>query len=439
LGEVLACKPLKPPLASSLKLALHVTLTVLLHATYFTEIPVWNCDQACGGSAGGGCTRSSAALCFYLLSCLYLYTSSLQLKRGFPLIVTEHPLTGATSTALVYLAKAYMALPFLWELRVILDWTFDQTSLTLWDWLKIEDIYVGLTAVRYDMSTRLVFKRGVRQRLTSKLGLGCLAVVLLLLILLGPLLLFSTANPISEPNPILSASVSIGVSTSASSSNVAELGSLQLGAISRYQLEAMPYDDHVLHSRFFLHLCLVQETPYRTCGYGYLFGDWAVDYQRLRFASASAQQWLINPQALSSLRLALVSGAAVNVNVDVTWNRKLAVAGSTRLTYSSTSQPLDKTQRQAMIEAIDGAGADRVAIRVDKLFPKFVRLPTVANAAPIPLVGRDDDWHTQQNLSLVRMQKTWANTTLPPERWWSLEQAQTDASPSTSRRARGFR
>ena len=102
------------PLAPSLKLALHVTLTVALHATYFTEIPIWNCDEACGGAEGGGCTRSAAALFFYLLCCLYLYTSCVQLRRGFPQIVCEHPLTGATSTALVYMSKAYMALPFLW-------------------------------------------------------------------------------------------------------------------------------------------------------------------------------------------------------------------------------------------------------------------------------------------------------------------------------------
>ena len=72
-----------------------------------------------------------------------------------------------------------MALPFLWELRVVLDWTFDTTSLTLFEWLKIEDIYVGLTAVRYDMANRRSYPRGARQPFREKLGIGCLAVVLL--------------------------------------------------------------------------------------------------------------------------------------------------------------------------------------------------------------------------------------------------------------------
>ena len=45
----------------------------------------------------------------------------------------------------------YMAIPFLWELRAAIDWTIETTSLDLMAYLKLEDIYGGLTAVRADM------------------------------------------------------------------------------------------------------------------------------------------------------------------------------------------------------------------------------------------------------------------------------------------------
>ena len=39
-----------------------------------------------------------------------------------------------------------MALPFLWETRVAIDWTFTpDTSLSLIMWFKLEDVYSGLT------------------------------------------------------------------------------------------------------------------------------------------------------------------------------------------------------------------------------------------------------------------------------------------------------
>ena len=46
--------------------------------------------------------------------------------------------------------QGFMALPFLWETRVALDWTFTpETSLTLQMWFKLEDIYTGLCSVRH--------------------------------------------------------------------------------------------------------------------------------------------------------------------------------------------------------------------------------------------------------------------------------------------------
>jgi hypothetical protein len=62
-------------------------------------------DAGAAGAAGGAAlaeaTLEGAACCkrgyvqpiFYLLSCAYLYLSALQLQRGMPLVVRDHPLT----------------------------------------------------------------------------------------------------------------------------------------------------------------------------------------------------------------------------------------------------------------------------------------------------------------------------------------------------------
>ena len=103
--------------APLLKLAMHAALVVALHATYNAAgLSLWTCeddvDSDCGGApdgtdaadAAGGAGLSDTALegsacckrgyvrpIFYLLSCVYLYLSALQLQRGMPLVVRDHP------------------------------------------------------------------------------------------------------------------------------------------------------------------------------------------------------------------------------------------------------------------------------------------------------------------------------------------------------------
>lgn len=37
-----------------------------------------------------------------------------------------------------------MAVPFLFELRTLMDWIWTDTSMTLMDWLKMEDIFASV-------------------------------------------------------------------------------------------------------------------------------------------------------------------------------------------------------------------------------------------------------------------------------------------------------
>lgn len=38
----------------------------------------------------------------------------------------------------------FMAVPFLFELRTLMDWIWTDTSMTLMDWLKMEDIFASV-------------------------------------------------------------------------------------------------------------------------------------------------------------------------------------------------------------------------------------------------------------------------------------------------------
>lgn len=90
-------------------------------------------------------------------------------------------------------------MPFLYEIKSILDWTFTPTALSLEQWLKLEDIYKNLYIVKRDMQERLQdHKFGEERSLFDKICKGFLLVLLLLFIILFPILVFSDMNATSR-------------------------------------------------------------------------------------------------------------------------------------------------------------------------------------------------------------------------------------------------
>lgn len=50
-----------------------------------------------------------------------------------------------------------MAVPFLFELRALMDWIWTDTSMTLSDWLKMEDIFAQIFQLKVGSRTTISF------------------------------------------------------------------------------------------------------------------------------------------------------------------------------------------------------------------------------------------------------------------------------------------
>jgi hypothetical protein len=66
---------------------------------------------------------------FYLLYCLYFLVSALQIKYGLPEIRKGNFMMGSYTRFNCYIFRIFMAIPFLFELKTVADWTFTKTSL----------------------------------------------------------------------------------------------------------------------------------------------------------------------------------------------------------------------------------------------------------------------------------------------------------------------
>jgi len=85
----------------------------------------------------------------------------------------------------------------------------------LWMWLKFAAIQANLFRVQVDMTYRRGWKKVFNGReaipFYMKLTNGWLIVLALLAIIIAPIIVFSTLNPVLVSNPVLHASVSLSL------------------------------------------------------------------------------------------------------------------------------------------------------------------------------------------------------------------------------------
>lgn len=104
----------------------------------------------------------------------------------------------------------FVAIPFLYEIKCIMDWTFLKTSLQLFDWFKLFSVYVSSFKAKIQQIGTLETKLGVRVDWTGKI-IGWIGFTLLLLIIFGPMILFSGLNPTAQPNLVNGGSFQLGI------------------------------------------------------------------------------------------------------------------------------------------------------------------------------------------------------------------------------------
>ena len=151
------------------------------------------------------------ALFFFLLYCLYFYVSALQIKHGFQDKNKLKSLQRGYSQFQGFMFQVYKVIPFLYEFKTFMDWYFTETSLSLVRWLKVEEITGKLFLAKCSSMKFKKRKYGSKVKWFIKFFMGGCGVFLLVLCIFGPMLLFSTLNPIAEQNLIQQISVKVGI------------------------------------------------------------------------------------------------------------------------------------------------------------------------------------------------------------------------------------
>ncbi|VDO28951.1 unnamed protein product, partial [Brugia timori] len=129
----------------------------------------------------------------YFIKCIYLLISAWQIRNGYPTL--------------------FMAVPFLFELRTVTDWTWADTSMPMFDFFNMENFY----AIIYNLKCARMYEknfptpRGVAKGVVIKYLMGVPVILGLILLIWLPLLSFSLLNRIGIVLPPNNVVLTIGV------------------------------------------------------------------------------------------------------------------------------------------------------------------------------------------------------------------------------------
>lgn len=99
------------------------------------------------------------------------------------------------------------------ELRSLMDWIWTDTSMSMSEWLKLEDIYANIFVLKcWRMAeVRYPTPRATRYMTFWKYLIGGSILLLIILVIWFPLVLFSLTNAVGVPNEPLDCTVEVNL------------------------------------------------------------------------------------------------------------------------------------------------------------------------------------------------------------------------------------
>ena len=194
------------------KYILHIVTSVLSHIMIFFYFPIkGNTNLGCTkeDNSCNNFTKNNYIIFFYIFYLIYLILSSLQVKYGFYDIKRKSLFKKKDDELFSNMLNAFQIIPFLYEIKNALDWTCTSTCLTLFQWNKFEAIYDTIFDTYCEKSDWDERPIGKRISLKQKLSIGATMSFALILILVIPLILFSSLNPTNKLNNINSAKITL--------------------------------------------------------------------------------------------------------------------------------------------------------------------------------------------------------------------------------------
>jgi hypothetical protein len=267
----------------------------------------------------------------------------------------------------------YQSVPFLFELRTLLDWVMSESSLDLLMWFRFENIYHMLWKdLLYQENRRQnkeIYSGRDKFPLVFKMLQGFTIFTGIILLLLAPIFLFSSINPVLSPNKVTSADLTVELRVRVNSS---------LAVYNIYQAQAqsvdMSGDDLDAAERYLMTSPLTQK----------------FDPECLLFPRHSSVSWVLPAGPRGALANNLVAHARFLNETKQTFSSSTSTSQAelvfttyftrygppTAKTVSmEVVSPLTSSQALEMGTMINDISDEKAEVAVERALPRLLNLP----------------------------------------------------------------
>ncbi|KAM6117865.1 LOW QUALITY PROTEIN: piezo-type mechanosensitive ion channel component 1 [Pterocles gutturalis] len=347
---------------------------------------------------------NTVAQLWYFVKCIYFALSAYQIRCGYPTRILGNFLTKKYNHLNLFLFQGFRLVPFLVELRAVMDWVWTDTTLSLSNWMCVEDIYANVFIIKCSRETEKKYPqpKGQKKKKIVKYGMGGLIILFLVAIIWFPLLFMSLVRSVVG---VVNHPIDVTVTL--------KLGGYEpLFSMSAQQQSIQPFtpqDYEALTNQFERQPVAMQFITL----YGY------EDIVTARIEGSSGHLWSISPPSREQMRRELQNGSS-DITLRLTWTfqRDLGKGGKSEHTFDKHTTDLQPGAPQRLQLAQLLQGTRDTPVQVPKLFPN-TPCPNGPEANPVKqLLPDGEDSYLDVEVQLKRERTGTGRGTDSFLEWW---------------------
>uniref|UniRef100_A0A0N4Z9J9 Piezo-type mechanosensitive ion channel component n=1 Tax=Parastrongyloides trichosuri TaxID=131310 RepID=A0A0N4Z9J9_PARTI len=346
---------------------------------------------------------NTAGKLLYIVKGVYLLISAWQIRNAYPKMCMGNYLTHNYNLHNMVFFKVFQAVPFLYEIRTAIDWTWTDTSMPLFDYFNMENYY----AIIFNLKCARTFEnkypapRGVPKGTMIKYLMGLPMIFALIFIIWCPLLAFALMNRIGLTLPPENIKMTFAIE----------------GYPPLYTMESQGIDIQVfnnekyntLYERILSYPITNEETKsYQKMAISYIEEFTPSDIFNIRFKPEAEDRWMISNGSLYALQKELGGNATMNIKINIELTRRRSQNQEPiKHTRSHVIPLLANSEMRENLTLALGSPGYRNNVIVGPAMPEFYTVPNEGELSVTKefqkLVGDRKEFNTSfMNISLSR-------------------------------------